>query len=272
MTEATPKGLKAALGPKGVKSALRGAVTHVALICSDTSFQPRLPQILIGNKRRFTSSLISAAATSKPAVVHLMAEKTAWNTSSIMVRVLKLLGDALKPHIKEVQPVLLLDVAPCHLFPAVFEAAKANGVQLAFVPSRLTSTLQPLDVACFSNYKHYVRRGWMDLQKASPDGSVSNLDWLKLVMQAATSFLSSRRWCRSFEQVGVGGRANLGSDLTRQLPDASEVALLPGPPSPAELQLVFPRRRRPSLTQVVKIPRTVRRMSIKGPGEHAAPK
>lgn len=35
------------------KSDLRGAVTHVAAICERSEVQPRLPQVIIGNKHRF---------------------------------------------------------------------------------------------------------------------------------------------------------------------------------------------------------------------------
>ncbi len=65
--------------PKGVKmpaesikkSELRGSITHMAFLSHRSDLQPRLPQILVGNKRRFTLPLLRSVSGSTPGNVHL---------------------------------------------------------------------------------------------------------------------------------------------------------------------------------------------------------
>ncbi len=65
--------------PKGVnmpaesikKSELRGSITPMAFLSHRSDLQPRLPQILVGNKRRFTLSLPRSVSGSTPGNVHL---------------------------------------------------------------------------------------------------------------------------------------------------------------------------------------------------------
>lgn len=266
VTERTPGCLKAALGPKASKAALRGAVTHAALVCSETALQPLLPQVIIGNKRRFTKKLLASAAGVKPPAVHLFAEKTAWNSGRVMLQLLQLLSKALQPHTHIWRPVLLLDVAPCHFGVGISATAKALGIDLVYIPARTTALLQPLDVACFNSYKCHLRREWARLQEAAPRGQVTNEAWLQLIMTTATKFLAARAWQPAFRMVGAGGKRSLGSNLQRQVEGASDMAVLPGPPSPADLELVFPRGRCPQLHKVLSIPPPRRRVNVKGPG------
>ena len=93
------------------KAALRGAVTHVGLICDNSTLQPLLSQVIIGNRRRFTRKLVAAAVTSKPSGVHLFAEKSDWHSHDIMVRVLRLLAGVMEPYKAIWQRVLMLDIA-----------------------------------------------------------------------------------------------------------------------------------------------------------------
>ena len=65
--------------PKGVKmpaesinkSELRGSISQMAFLNHRSDFQPRLPQILVGNKRRFTLPLLRSVSGSTPGNVHL---------------------------------------------------------------------------------------------------------------------------------------------------------------------------------------------------------
>lgn len=72
------------------KRDLRGAVTHVAIICDRSEIQPRLPQVIIGNKHRFTLGLVNRAIASKAHNVHLFRRKSSWNNSACMIEVLEL--------------------------------------------------------------------------------------------------------------------------------------------------------------------------------------
>lgn len=269
VTDRTPGGLASKLGVRASKAALRGAVTHVGLICDNSTLQPLLPQVIIGNRRRFTRKLLAAVATSKPSGVHLFAEKSAWNSHDIMVRVLRLLAEALEPYKAIWQPVLMLDVATCHVGPKVAAAARSLGIQLVYVPARMTGLLQPLDVAVFASYKAWLRTEWRRLQEAAPQGQVSDVAWLELVMKAASTFLRSKKWHRAFELVGVGGRSNISTAISRQAPEALATPLVEGPPTTGDIELIFPRGRCQPLTSVVTFPAPLRRRRTKGPGLYA---
>jgi hypothetical protein len=259
--EKTPAAVAKSLGPKVSKASLRGTISHVALICNDPGLQPLLPKFIIGNKRKFTRSLLEAVEGDRPQAVQLLAEKTAWNKNSVMTRLLPALAKVLED--KHAQPILLFDCAPCHLGAAVYSAARAANVDLVYVPAGMTAFLQPLDVAVFVQFKGWLRKEWRSLQSASPEGRVPDAAWLKLCMKAASTFLRSRRWGSSFKAVGAGGQDQLGSAIVRDVPGALASPIPEGPPSPADLEATFPRRRCPQVPEVIRVSATKRRLVCK---------
>ena len=64
-----PQGLRPRLESVN-RNEIRGNVTHMAFICDDSAIQPRLPQILLGNKARFTLRLLQSLQGEVPANVH----------------------------------------------------------------------------------------------------------------------------------------------------------------------------------------------------------
>ena len=55
----------------------RGACTYVAMVCDNQEVQKLLPQIIIGNRRRFTRRLMRSVAPSKPNNVRVWSGKRA---------------------------------------------------------------------------------------------------------------------------------------------------------------------------------------------------
>ena len=76
------------------KQDLRGTVTHVAIIANRSEVQPKLPQVIIGNRHRFTKGLLASVVADKPASVHLFRRKSSWNNISVMCEILDLLAAA----------------------------------------------------------------------------------------------------------------------------------------------------------------------------------
>ena len=183
------------------KRDLRGAVTHVALICDRSDVQPKLPQVVICNSHRFTKSLLASVASVQPSSVHLFRRKSSWNNTSCMCEILELLAKALKDF-PAFQPILLLDTCSCHVSDVVSAKAAALGIWLVPVPPGLTHLLQPLDVYTFSGYKQFLRSAYR--KACLRDGHVSPPSWLKLLFQACTQYLNSRQWSAAFSQVGLG--------------------------------------------------------------------
>ena len=202
VTARTPGGLAEMLGTKPTLADLRGAVTHVALVCDEPSLQPLLPQVLIGNKKLFTKKLTKQVVV--PKGVHLLSEKTSWNSAAIMVKILGLLAEALEPHRAKFQPVLLLDCCTCHLSRTVLDEARARQLPLVCVPASTTYLLQPLDTRVFQGYKSFLRAGYLQLQTQSAEGRVPPDAWLRLVMEVASKYLRSHSWREAFVSVGAG--------------------------------------------------------------------
>lgn len=226
------------------RRALRGAVTHVAMIADRTDVQGRLPQVLIGNKHIFTLSLLAAVAATKPASVHLFREKSSWNNVAVMLRVLELLAEVMSTHFPTLQPVLVLDTVGCHVNPAVVRKANSFGIFLMIVPAKLTWLLQPLDTHVFAGYKHFLRNKYRALLEAH--GRVSPVQWMTLLFEVATQYLCGNRWLPAFQAVGLHGKPErLSSDLQGLRVERPLPASVPRFLDPVSLSYLFPTNRRP---------------------------
>lgn len=222
----------------------RGSVTYVAIVCDRTGIQPSIPHFILGNEHKFTRGLLGAAGAHCPSNVYLWRQVSAWNNKYVMVRILKHLHNSMRPWLATFQPVLLLDVAPCHLDPMVMKQAARLGIWLVYIPAKVTSLLQPLDTHGFAAFKTWLRRGFQELRSASPDGQVAGVEWVKLLRRASAEFFAARSWAKSFKQTG----ACEGENLTKCL--QMHVGSLKRPAGPAEpllaedLEVVWPKRRR----------------------------
>ncbi len=237
------------------KSSARGALTHIAVVCSRTDVQPLLPQFFLGSHQVLRKKAVAEAEAGAPSSVRFLCRASSWATCSIIIEVLEAVAAALKPFVAQCSPTLLLDCAPMHISEEVFRAAICCGLRLVFVPARMTALLQPLDVFAFRRYKAHLRREYHALQLSSPSGTVSRAAWLlQLLARAASSHLASRRWARAFEGVGCGQAPRLHSNLKRRLavqsipqcplrcPSAADVhSILPGRKRPASAALLLPR-------------------------------
>ena len=92
--------------------------TYLATITHDSEVQPRLPQVLIGNERQFTATIMNSVDF-LPSNVHLWRCKSAWNSHMLMRRYLSLLASSLGSALKERYVILILDgvESGCASFP-----------------------------------------------------------------------------------------------------------------------------------------------------------
>jgi hypothetical protein len=77
-------------------------------------------------------------AAASPPNVHLVRQKSAWNNIDLMGRVIRLLAEALRPHMHEVQPILLLDACRMHLAASVVAACTSSQIWPIVVPACAT--------------------------------------------------------------------------------------------------------------------------------------
>ena len=109
----------------------RCRLTHVAFICDRSDLQ-------LGNERTFTAEGFTALQALCPANVKLVRQKSAWNNGVLCATIIKRLGEALRPHIDALQPVLLLDAVRLHWAPAVLAACRASGIWPVLVLAKTT--------------------------------------------------------------------------------------------------------------------------------------
>jgi len=119
---------------------------------------------------------------------------------------------------------------------ASWHSRAKNGIQLPFIPARLTWLLQPLDTHVLASLKRRSRRQHADLCIASPTGTVSRTSTIRQQHRAIIEELSDRTWTRSMERVGATGViANLrqdiatlaaGEDLAARYPSSDDLAAL----------------------------------------------
>ena len=136
----------------------RGSVTLVSMCCNDSSIQPALPQIIIGNEHKFTHTLLCQARDQGvPQNIHLWRAKSSWMSSCGMKQVISLLKRSLSKYPETHEIVLLLDCAGCHLESSVLAHARRSHVHLLIVPASATGLLQPLDTHGFAWLKNSLR-------------------------------------------------------------------------------------------------------------------
>ena len=67
-------------------AARRSCMTLMAAITHDTAVQPKLPQVLIGNKHQLTAQVLRDAKP-LPHNIHVFKEETAWNNHAVMRKI-----------------------------------------------------------------------------------------------------------------------------------------------------------------------------------------
>lgn len=196
----------------------RGAITHIAMISSVLGVQPHLPQILVVNTRRLSARLLSRLQQTAPSNVTILRRVSSWNTTDIMIYVLELLSAVLRARFPQYQAILVLDGAPMHFTAAVVRRARLERIWLLPVGPYLTRYIQPLDVAVFSRYKHFLEVRNRDVRMRQ--GFVDTADWFETIFATCHEFLCNHNWHRAFTQVGLlcSSEQSLNCDLARWFP------------------------------------------------------
>ena len=236
-------------------SLARGHVTHVAMITDESGIQPLLPQILLGNERRFTLQLLDAVKADIPQNIHVCRQKSAWNNHGTMCKVLRTLAASLGTLLQERYVVLVLDVASVHIHQTVYDEARRLGIRLIFIPAGLTWLLQPLDTRCFSKFKHALRQAWREARAQNPEGSVSSEEWLRILFKVIRAVLQGTSWRRVFREVGLSAdEQRFAPAILKECGLDAMPATPSGLPSAAEAACIFPRKRQLDVDAYVQWP------------------
>ena len=153
-------------------AARRSCMTLMAAITHDTAVQPKLPQVLIGNKHQLTAQVLRDAKP-LPHNIHVFKEETAWNNHAVMRRYISLLAKALGDMVKQRYVILLLDVHRSHIDKSIFVHARRCGLRLCYVPALMTAELQPCDTHLFSRFKSAFQELWRRQRALAVAGSLT---------------------------------------------------------------------------------------------------
>ena len=228
------------------KSRRRIAYTYGALLCSHPGIQAVLPHFLVCSEKRLPQTVAKGFAALPPTRLRLLRRKSSWVTTDCMIRILADVREALQPWLPMVKPILVLDTASPHLPKRLMSFAKRKGFQLLFVPASSTGLLQPLDTSAFSAFKHWIKRKNQQLRRTAQGGEPQQLEFLWQLGQAPREFFASRQWAHAFESVGCGRDVTKLHSALRNFMQNPVSLPLPAKPTPAEMALIWPKRRKMS--------------------------
>ena len=135
----------------------------VAMVCDDSSLQPVLPQVIVGNHNILRVAYLKELEPMLPENIIVVRAKSSWITTELLIVVMEQLRRGLDNRVVKT-PVLLMDACPVHLDAQVWKAARRLHILLCFVPASLTWLLQPLDVKILMKLKAFVRSEYRKLQ------------------------------------------------------------------------------------------------------------
>ena len=223
-------------------------MTHVGIICDDSSLQPALPQFIVANERTLQVRRLPALARTAPRNVRLIRQKSAWSSAALMRRVVRELAIAIALHggwVALAQVVLIFDAAKIHLHESVFRACRAVGFGVVIVPPKTTGVLQPLDVDAYAMYKAILVELYHEARTRcrSPHGELDMDEFLPCVYGAIRQVLQGHRWGAAFDRAGFGVRQSaLATTLRQRLQITDAMGAPLTRPSDDQLRLLFPRR------------------------------
>ena len=215
----------------------------MSFVTHDSSIQPQLPQILLGNEHQFTKKLMVEIAETKPNNFYVWRCESAWNNHRTMRRALTVLHACLKKHLDTHQPILVLDVVGSHYHRSISLYARRLGLRLMYVPAKMTPYLQPADTHVFSKLKSAVRSMWVQARSENGGADVLMKQLLSIVFQASRKVLCRNSWHRAFEEVGLlCSQVRLSQKLLWVLQWDAPPQVPSTQPTPKQLETVCPKR------------------------------
>lgn len=222
----------------------KARVSLLTFLTHKTHIQPKLPQIILGNKHQLSVSMLKQLQPHTPKQFYVWREESSWVNHAVVRRVLSLLSQCLQEFKDTHQIIFVLDCAKCHIHPTVFQLASRLQIKLLFVPAKLTSLLQPADTHCFSKLKRKLKQKWLQLRVESSTGEVSHLEWFMSMLGTVSQLLCSTKWESAFLSAGLLDETKLSCRVCQQLGWTSPVVLPADILSDDQLRKVLPKRSR----------------------------
>ena len=228
------------------KSPKRGSLTHVVLVCDDTAVQPLLPQMIIGNEHILRVQDLHILERESATNIYVVRAKSSWITAGLFIFLLQTLTKKLRQNAVTKQPILLLDGSPVHVTPAVWQAARRNGIFLCFIPASLTWFVQPLDVSIIRKLKAHVRSHYRKMQIEKRQAEIPVVDVIRILMESVRTVLQGVAWAPAFDACGYSAHENgVCSQIRRMFARAPDLPLSTPTTRPPdrEIENILPKKR-----------------------------
>ena len=97
------------------KTQQRTYMTFVAFICDDPVLQQILPQVIVANTHTISARELEHLQEACPANIKILRQQSAWVDQKLCAQILRWLGEALGPYMREVQPIIFFDACRAHI-------------------------------------------------------------------------------------------------------------------------------------------------------------
>jgi len=188
---------------KATLSIRRGNVTYCAFSASDMAVQSLLPQIVIGNKKKFTRKLLRTAWAEQPDFVQTWAAETGWINQTMMKRIISVLHNCLKDLTDEYQIIFVVDAARCHIHKDIVNHACRHNMWMLYVPAKMTWLLQPLDAYVFAGFKSHLKQQYADPEYLTGADNEPSITWLRRLWHSIEHKAQCFDWKSAFSKVGL---------------------------------------------------------------------
>ncbi len=187
------------------KGTLRGAFTHMAMVCDDEDLQKSLPQVVFMNKAFISQTDFDSVTATLLPDVRAHRVDNPWTTNDKMKIILKELADAMKRLTPGRRVVLSAGGYKAHIATSTWAAAAPHGFFYFIVPPKLTWASQPCDTHVFATFKNHLST---TCQGLATDNGTPGLDTVSLMKALNTTIgdtLNQKSWRRAFSDLGFRG-------------------------------------------------------------------
>jgi hypothetical protein len=221
----------------------RVCMTHIGLVCNDSSLQPYLPQVLLVNKKTLPLHMVEAIRAELLPNVEVWRLNSSWATATVIRKLLRRLSGIIAEHAPNAKVIVQMDAYPAHLHESVIKECFDLKMWPLIIPSKLTWLLQVLDTHVFSKYKSYIRKVVAKARSQEPNGVLTLVSWIAAVCAAIRGVLHANKWEGAFSSNGFPySHADLGRSIKMQMSKLPE-HISSNRPSLEMLTHVVPKRR-----------------------------
>ena len=202
--------------------------------------QALLPQILMGNRRRFTRQILRSEWKDQPPFVQTWTAESVWVNHSIMNKIITVVHKCIEEIFAQYQVIFVVDAARCHIHRDIVNHACRHDMWMLEVPAKMTWLLQPLDAYVFAGFKAHLKQQYADPHYTPEATSMPTINWLRILWTRIEHKVHNLDGKHAFAKVGLQSQQrdmseHVAAFTTTTPPRTFGCAM----PSPADLQYLL---------------------------------